>query len=437
MEKESALAPRRAALYCPGMKNALSALLPAMLAAHVLHAAEPALPQGWERESPVFRGPYGSGYFPHSEAPVAWNERKDEGIRWKAEVPLPGLSSPIVWGKRVFLTGATRTRREVYAFDADTGKRVWTGTYVSDPDAPDDYPLFQELQTMLHAAATPATDGKRVFALFANGEIVAFRAQDGTFLWSRRLGSVKDNLYGLVSSLLVYRDSVIVVFAGNEQRLLRLDGASGETVWNVERNGKTWASPLLLRTAAGGYQVVTAELPLLAGWSPESGARLWAHDLLDGEVAPSPIGTAGLALINLAYNGIFAVDTAGPDAVKWSVDELVDGDFSETTSLTTDGQYVYQFHYDHLACLEAQTGRIVYESFLDVSTRYASPFVVGKRLYLVGGTNTVVAATGPEHRVLSTGELNERIDVSPAVAHGHLYMRSKQHLYGIGPRRTP
>ena len=65
------------------------------------HAAEPTRDlQNWSR----FRGPLGTGESSETELSSQFST---ESVDWIAELPVRGHSSPIVWGNRVFLTGAT------------------------------------------------------------------------------------------------------------------------------------------------------------------------------------------------------------------------------------------------------------------------------------------------------------------------------------------
>jgi outer membrane protein assembly factor BamB len=105
-------------------------------------------------------------------------------VLWKTPVPLSAPNSPIVWKNRVFMSGATAQQREVYAFDADSGKLLWTKP-VRVKDTPAEPP--DVTQDTGYAAATMTTDGQRVFAMFANGDIAAFDFE-GKPVWSRNLG---------------------------------------------------------------------------------------------------------------------------------------------------------------------------------------------------------------------------------------------------------
>ena len=72
-----------------------------------------------------FRGYQGRGVSVFADPPAAWDGAAEEGILWKTAVPLPGNSSPVVWQDRVFLTGASQEKREVYRFAADSGRILW------------------------------------------------------------------------------------------------------------------------------------------------------------------------------------------------------------------------------------------------------------------------------------------------------------------------
>ena len=50
------------------------------------------------------RGPTSSGVAPKSKPPVEWSEGNN--VRWKTELPGHGLSTPIVWGDRVYIQTA-------------------------------------------------------------------------------------------------------------------------------------------------------------------------------------------------------------------------------------------------------------------------------------------------------------------------------------------
>src|SRR5437899_1240877 len=69
---------------------------------------------------PQFRGPLGNGVAQEYKAPLHWGPTNN--VRWKATLPGPGNSSPIVSHGRVFVTCAEDSgkKRNLYCFDRRT-----------------------------------------------------------------------------------------------------------------------------------------------------------------------------------------------------------------------------------------------------------------------------------------------------------------------------
>src|SRR5689334_7952188 len=57
-----------------------------------------------------WRGPNADGSAPKTDPPTKWSATTN--IKWKAEIPGKGSSTPIVWGDRVFILTAVKTDRE-------------------------------------------------------------------------------------------------------------------------------------------------------------------------------------------------------------------------------------------------------------------------------------------------------------------------------------
>ncbi len=187
------------------------------LFAAVAHAAE-----SW----PQFRGPNGAGLAAEdARPPVAFGPEKN--IRWKTAVPR-GVSSPIVWGDRVFVTGAADGAILTLALDAKDGRELWRkalpAEQVEKPHA------FSS-----PAAATPCTDGERVYVYANSFGVVAYDFA-GKELWQRPLPMQKIE-YGSGNSPVLAGGKLIVLRDGTnaESHLLALDPATGATVWDSPR----------------------------------------------------------------------------------------------------------------------------------------------------------------------------------------------------------
>lgn len=84
---------------------------------------------------PAFRGANGDGIAQEDKAPLHWGPEKN--IRWKAPLPGPGNSSPIVSRERVFVTCAESEGRKrcLYCFDRRTGEALGSDGGVPDRGA--------------------------------------------------------------------------------------------------------------------------------------------------------------------------------------------------------------------------------------------------------------------------------------------------------------
>ncbi len=384
----------------------------------------------WHR----FRGSGGGGVSAFTTIPTEWDGAGGEGIVWKAAVPLTGFNSPIVWNDRVFLCGATEEKQEVYCYDAASGQLLWTG------DVPITAAAMAEIDPMEdtgYSASTMATDGKRVYAIFATGDIAAFDFS-GRRLWHKNLG-IPENAYGYASSLETYQDRVIVQYDqgdGSEDisRLYALDGISGRVAWQARRQvANSWTSPILVEVE-GQPQVVSVTDPWVLGNNAADGAEIWRAECVGGDVAPSPIYAGGLVLAIEPYSHLVAIKPTGKGNVTethvaWTMDQ---GGPDICTPVATD-EYTYLLEgYGLLMCFRTATGEMVYEH--DFREDFmASPSIAGGKLYVLSSDGVMhISEVGPEYKELTQSELGEKCHASPAFVDGRIYIRGLQNLYCIG-----
>lgn len=454
---------------------------PAPAAATDPNAGAPATPavvaQNWPtpeeiaKQWPRFRGPGGLGISAYTNVPATWNGKTGENILWKSPVPLPGWNSPIVWGNRIFLTGATDARHEVYCYDAATGKLVWTQQV--KPLAPAGTEAPEVMEETGHAAATAATDGRYVCAIFATGEIACFDVA-GKPAWSKYLGRFKQS-YGYSNSLHIYKNTVIVVLDQGdgskvESRLLALDLATGKTAWEAPRQvPASWASPILYNTGQREELVIPAK-PWVTAYDPATGKELWRAGVLDGDVAPSPAFAGGLVLAAQQGSKLAAIRAGGSGdvtatAVAWSAED----NLPDIVSPATDGKIVLTSTTEGmLTCYSLADGKKGWEKELDDTVIKSSPVMVGDKIYLMAvvqrpraaapdsapaagapaagdaaekhsgkvevGVMLILAASAEEYKELGRPELDEPVYSSPAMLDGRIYIRGQTHLYCIGKK---
>ncbi|UCD51520.1 MAG: PQQ-like beta-propeller repeat protein [Phycisphaerales bacterium] len=386
----------------------------------------------WHR----FRGPGGGGVSVFSNIPTQWDGATGQGILWKTPVPVIGHNSPVVWKDRVFLSGADPNQRQVFCYDATSGKLLWTG------DVPTTSAVAQaELEVMPdtgYSASTTATDGYRIYAIFVTGDIAAFDF-NGRRLWHKNL-DIPDSAYGYASSLETYQDRVIVQFdqgdgSENKSRLYALDGTTGRVVWQEVREEvpNSWTSPILV-DVEGKLQIITVTDPWVFANDPADGAEIWRAECVSGDVAPSPIYAGGLIMAIEPYSQMVAIKPTGQGNVTethiaWRMEEGA----PDICCPVGNDKYVFLLEGSgYLTCFDITNGESVYEH--DLRDNFmASPSIAAGKLYLLSEEGVMyIAELGPEYQEITKCELQEKCHASPAFVDGRIYIRGAEHLYCIG-----
>jgi len=374
---------------------------------------------------PSFRGPMANGVSGRSNIPLDFDGPSGKNILWKVAVPLPGTNSPVIWGDRLFVTGANAQKREVYCFDRYGGKLLWTAPADKIEGSPATPPRTTE-DTGL-AAPSVTTDGIHVYAIFGTGDILALD-YSGKRVWARNLG-VPDNHYGHSSSLVAWKNKVYVQYDTNKaKKLIALDALTGKTVWETTRNVKiSWASPILANIG-GRMQVVLAADPLLAGYDAETGKELWHASALAGEVGPSPAYGEGLVFGVNEYASLAAVNPSNGQVV-WKDDEYL----SEVASpVVANGLLFIATSYGVLACYDAKNGEKLWEADGGVGY-YSSPVIADGKLFLFNTDGLLqVFALEREMNLLAEAHLGTKVYTTPAFANNRMFVRAGGNIYCIG-----
>jgi len=387
---------------------------------------------------PRFRGPTGLGIVRAGVWPTAFNGRTGENILWKTPVPLPGNSSPVVWGGRVFVTGADEKRQEVFCFDRADGRLLWR-TAVTAP-RPKGFE-FEVMAETGYAAPTPATDGERVYVTYASADVAAVDLE-GRLVWARNLGA-PENAYGRATSLLVYRDTVILQFdrgGGADEglsALVALDAKTGKDAWRTPRPvGNSWSTPVVVEVG-GNPTLLTTGAPWTIAYDPDSGAELWRAGGLSGDVAPSPVYAGGLVFVTNEYAKAMAIRAGGSgDVTKTHIAWTAEEGLSDASSPLATERFFLQVHSGGLiTCYDAKKGALLWEHQLD-GTVWASPTLAGDIVYLPSEDGKVyLFELGAKYAPQRTCDLGEPLLATPAFVDGQIILRGKKHLFCIG--KTP
>ena len=372
-----------------------------------------------------FRGPLGHGISDNKNTPIKWNVETGENILWKTQIPLKGYSSPVIWGDKLFVTGANNNERRIYCYNKQNGKLLWQqqannidGSPTTAPKTTDDTGL---------AAPSVVTNGQQVVAIFGTGDIIAFD-MNGKRLWAKNLG-VPDNHYGHSSSLLNWNEKVFVQYDTNKGgRLLALNIETGESIWDVTRTNKiSWSSPILAEVD-GKMQIITTSTPSVAGHDAKTGKELWKIDCLSGEVGPSAGFGNGLVFAANEYATLAAIDPAKGEIV-WQDNYYLP---EVASPVVADGMVFIATTYGVFAAFDAHTGNMYWEAEFNEGF-YSSPIVAGNKIYAADMSGEVhIIKVDREYELIASNTIGEKITTTPAFNNGRMYVRANNLLFCIG-----
>ena len=378
---------------------------------------------------PSFRGPGANGIAHFTTAPTSWDVEAGTGVKWKVESPLPGNNSPVVWGDRIYMTGADAEKREVYCYSTEDGSLLWTQTLPAFPGTPPED--VEPMEDTGYSPNTMVAHGEQVFATFVNGDLVSYD-KDGNQVWGFNLG-LAENHYGHASSLLAYENKLFVQYDQSEDaKLYAFDTATGKEVWVTARDKISWASPILARTPMGPQLILSSEENADA-YNPVDGALIWSEQCLGGEVAPSPAYANGMVFVANEYavaSGITLSGTEGAveSEVSWEYDYLL----PEVSSPIGDGErFYFGTAIGDIVCLDAKTGE---ERWVEECEDgfYSSPILVGDLIYIgdMAG-NMYIVKTGETFESVATLSMGEPVYATPVFLDGRMYVRTESQLYCI------
>lgn len=410
---------------------------------------------------PSFRGFDCSGTGRAENPPVQWDAVKGENILWQTEVPLPGKSSPVVWKNRVFLSGADEKKRQVFCFDTENGKLLWTADAPSTPESSAPYEASEDTG---RAAPTMVVDGRRTFALFGNGDLVAVDFE-GNVLWSKSLG-IPISAYGFSASPALYFDRLIVQYdvsdgTDGKSKLFAFDVKTGETVWETPREiPNSWSSPMVKKIEER-FQIITCGDPFVIAYDPENGSEIWRCKCLSGDVGPSPAAFGNVVYITNQGPRTTAIDATGTGDVTetnvlWrGTNALPDtpSPFAAEDRVYTFDSYGYMTAYDPKNINEKNNRAMYWELEIGggMAKFYSSPLLVGNLVYafdmseedpkafVVDLSKAKTDDSGAldedaaQAMIVATNPMSEPCVASPAVSGGRIYIRGEKSIFCIGP----
>jgi outer membrane protein assembly factor BamB len=399
---------------------------------------------------PQFRGPEGNGHSDARGLPLHWSETRN--VVWKTAIRGRGWSSPVIYGKQIWLTSASKDGRELFVLciDRDTGKivRDWKLFDVTNPQ------YAHPFNT--HASPTPVIEEGRVYVTFGAAGTACIDTKTFKVLWERR--DIECNHFrGAGSSPILFRNLLLMHFDGSDvQFVIALDKRTGETVWRTKRsidfqdldeNGKPAADGDMRKAFStphveqinGRWEMISLGAKAAYSYDPLTGTELWRVEQR-GQHSASTRPVVGHGLIffptGFAAGQLFAVRAGGAGLitdthVAWKVNRGV----SNKPSILLVDDLIYMIGDTGIAsCIEAKTGKQVWQERIGGEYSASPVYADGRLWFFSEGGETKVLKPGRVFEQIGVNRLDEGFLSSPAIAGKAFYLRTRTHLYRIEDR---
>lgn len=430
--------------------------------------SDQALPVTQAVNWPAFRGTGRTGVADGQHPPAAFDLETQRNIKWQVPVEGLGLSSPIVWDGRIFITTAVSSATQqtiddnglgwissvpedvphqwkILCYDLETGSKIWERV------ACEGKPRSQRHWKASQANPTCVTDGKHLVASFGSQGLYCYDL-DGNLKWKNDLGELDNGWYidstfpwGFASSPILFGSQVILQCDIYDTPFIAAyDLADGKPLWRTERENElsSWGTPLIVEGQRN--ELVTNASKAIRSYDPEDGRLLWQINGNSPITVASPVAGDGLIVATGGYkdpkpiyvvrhavgNGDITPEENGSSpSVAWS--SQVGGVYIVTPIFYQGLLYMCKQN-GVLTVYDPATGDKKYGQRLKTGAITASPVAADGKLYFVGeGGKVVVIRAGDSFEQISISELGESTLATPAISNGTIVYRTVKGLVAV------
>jgi outer membrane protein assembly factor BamB len=376
-----------------------------------------------------------------------------------------GFSGPVVAGGRVYVTdrqlaretgnpgetlagGAVGSRERVLCLNETDGAIVWQHGY-------------ECAYTMSYQAgprAAPVVSQGRVYTLGAEGNLLCLETADGRVVWSRDFKKdfgIKTPQWGFAGNPLLDGNRLICLAGGAGSTAVAFDKDTGKEIWRALSAEEPGYSSPVIYEAGGKRQLILWHPEAVNSLDPATGEVYWSAPFKSktGLCVATPRKLGDLLLVTAFYNGSLMLRLA-PDrpaaTTVWRTQRVSE---METTHLNAiictpfleEGHIYGVCSYGQLRCLEAETGRRLWETLQATTSgspvRWANAFLVknGSRFFLCNEKGDLIIArlTPAGYEEISRAHVLEPTNADPgrrvvwshpAFANRRMYARNDKEI---------
>ena len=359
---------------------------------------------------------------------------------WQVKDLDSGYSTPSVVGDRIYLISNQGLENEfALALSTKDGKRIWSAKLgaVGNPKQEPSYPA---------ARTTPTVDGKLLYALGSDGDLVCLETANGKERWRKSLRKDfggKPGVWAYSESPLVDGDILVCTPGGSEATMVALNKNTGDVIWKCaipEGVEASYACPIVFESD-GVKQYVQFLQAGLIGVDAKTGKLLWRYER-SAQGSPAVIITP-VADKGYIYSGAFRAGGALVKPAKkdgaFVAEELYFNNKLPVGlgGVVKVGDYLYGSSGQGIMCVEFKTGEIKWE---ERGIGPSSWLVADGRLYLHAekGDMALLEPTpeayrekgrfSPQNQPTRLNQM-EKAWAYPVIADGRLYLRDQNSLW--------
>ena len=438
--------------------------------AFILFLAFCLLPSAFSQNWDTYRGPKSSGVFDNANLPDVWSGKTGENIQWKTPIPGIGLSSPVIWEDKLFVTTASSQDDEsglkpglygditpvadssihdwiVYCIDTKSGDIIWEQIACTGVPKQKRHPMSS------HASASMATDGDYAVAFFGSEGLYCYD-MDGDLQWKKDFGVLRSVFYMVeeaewewASSPIIHDGVVLLqVDVMDQSYVAALDITNGNELWRTNRDeDPTWCTPNVYKHE-GKTRVVLNGYKHRGAYDLKTGKEVWKMAGGGDIPIPTPQVYGKMIYFNSSHGRmrpIYAIKTSasgdisladGEDTnefVEWS--NKSEGAYMANILIYKDLLYVGKWN-GSMACFDAKTGEQYYKVTLARGKSFTgSPVAADGKIYFTNDEGTVfLLEAGKKFNKISEQKLGATCMVTPAIKKDQIFFRTTEGIMAVG-----
>jgi outer membrane protein assembly factor BamB len=406
---------------------------------------------------PQFRGPRRDGVSTEKGLLKKWPE-KGPKLVWSFKDAGLGFSSYSVVGNTFYTLGSRDNDEIILALDALKGTELWTVKLG---------PIFtseENVQWGDGPRSTPTIDGKRLYALGAQGELVCLdiSAAKPKEVWRKNLikdfGGVMMTGWGYSESPLVDGKNLIVTPGGAGGTVVALDKSTGAVVWrSKELTYKAPYTSVIAVDIQGVRQYIQQGYVdekaggFISGIRATDGSVLWTQNLFKRQshaMASSPIIKGNRVYVTSGQDGgchLFEINAGQKPKDLYAKEDRQN--FNNTHGgVVLIGDYIYGHSYfKGWQCQNLATGAVEWDDDFSLPCKSGAITSAEGMLYLYTdkGVTALAKADPKELKIISKFKIPEHSKFPgmrktsayagawshPVIANGRLYLRDSEFVF--------